>query len=177
MVQDRKSFKQVYEKDHKKTNYVETMMHLLKANVGTGCFALGASFKYGGIILGPILLCFIAVITVHAQHLLIKCADFLKNRNDQETPLSYSETIEGCFLNSKSEKLSKLAAPMRKICTSSICIAQLGFCCVYLLFVASNIKELGDFYGSNLSLHVWITIAVVPIWMSVMIRTLKVLGE
>jgi amino acid permease len=72
------SFKEVYEKDHKKTNYVETMMHLLKANVGTGCFALGAAFKYGGIILGPILLCFIAVITVHAQHMLIKCADFLK---------------------------------------------------------------------------------------------------
>lgn len=172
-----KSFKNVYEKDHKPTSYLETMMHALKANVGTGCFALGAAFKHGGIILGPILLAVIAIICLHGQQMLVKSADFLREKNNLEVALTYAETVEMSFLNSNSEKWRKWAPAMKKICNVFICLTQFGFCCVYLLFVASNIKEIGDFHGIVWNIHVWITIAVVPIWLSTMIRTLKILGK
>lgn len=175
--QDVKTFQKVYEKDHKKTSYLETLMHLLKANVGTGCFALGAAFMYCGIILGPILLCIIGLINVHAQHLLIKCADHMTLQINIDTPLSYSEVMEMILLTSSSKTTRKFAQIIKKLCTTFICTGQLGFCCVYLLFVASNIKELGDYYGIKLDIYTWITITVIPIWMSTMIRTLKVLGR
>ncbi|KAF7275726.1 hypothetical protein GWI33_011330, partial [Rhynchophorus ferrugineus] len=52
------------------TSYVETLMHLLKGNVGSGIFAMGDGIKNAGIILGPIVVLILGVICTHCQHLL-----------------------------------------------------------------------------------------------------------
>lgn len=46
-------------------------MHLLRGNIGAGMFGMGAAFKHGGIILSPILTLFIAIVSVHNQHVLV----------------------------------------------------------------------------------------------------------
>jgi hypothetical protein len=133
------SFQELIDQNHPPTSYLETMMHLLKGNVGTGCFAMADAMRNGGIILGPIMTLIIAVICVHAQHMLIKCADFLKAEKKLEIPPSFAETVELSFLNSKSEKWRKWGSPMKKVCNIFIVITQLGFCSVYVLFVGSTL--------------------------------------
>lgn len=54
-----------------KFRYIETLMHLLRGNVGAGIFGMGDGFKNGGIVLGPILTVLIGVISVHCQHVLV----------------------------------------------------------------------------------------------------------
>lgn len=55
----------------KATSYVETLTHYIKANLGTGFFAMGDAFKNGGLILAPILTLFIGIVALHTQHILV----------------------------------------------------------------------------------------------------------
>lgn len=51
--------------------YVETLMHLLRGNIGAGMFGMGDAFKNGGIVLAPTLTIMIGLIAVHCQHVLV----------------------------------------------------------------------------------------------------------
>jgi solute carrier family 36 (proton-coupled amino acid transporter) len=179
MIQRRNAAKleNFHQGSHPPTSYIETMMNLLKGNVGTGCFALPEAIKHGGIILGPIFILIIGFIAVLAQHMLIRCAEFVKERHKLHLRPDYAETVELSFLNSNSERWRKLAPTMKTICNIFICITQLGFCCVYLLFVGKSFKDVSDYYEVVLDLHLWIFIALIPVWFTVMIRTLKIIGE
>lgn len=53
-------------------SYGETLIHMLKGNIGPGAFSMGDAFKNGGIILSPILTLFISLISVHNQHILVR---------------------------------------------------------------------------------------------------------
>uniref|UniRef100_T1GGR6 Amino acid transporter transmembrane domain-containing protein n=1 Tax=Megaselia scalaris TaxID=36166 RepID=T1GGR6_MEGSC len=53
------------------TSYAETMMHMMKGNVGAGLFAMGDAFKNGGIVVSPFLTLILAVICVHCEHILV----------------------------------------------------------------------------------------------------------
>lgn len=60
----------------KQTSYLETLTHYVKANLGTGLFAMGDAFKNGGLFLAPILTLIIALVALHTQHTLV-CILFL----------------------------------------------------------------------------------------------------
>jgi proton-coupled amino acid transporter len=171
------SFQEASLHDHPPTTYLETMMHLLKGNMGTGIYGMADAIKNSGIILGPILTLIIAVICVHAQHMLINCADFLVAQNNLVIPPTFAETVELCFMNSKSEKWRKWGPPMRKACNIFIVVTQLGFCSVYVLFVGKNLKDVVGFYWIDFDIHIWITIGLIPVWLTTLIRTLKFIGE
>lgn len=49
----------------------ETLMHLLRGNIGAGIFGMGDAFKNGGIIVAPILTVLIGLVSVHCQHTLV----------------------------------------------------------------------------------------------------------
>lgn len=53
------------------TSYGETLMHLLRGNIGAGVFGMGNAFKNGGLLLAPILTVTIGLISVHCQHVLV----------------------------------------------------------------------------------------------------------
>lgn len=163
--------------EHPPTSYLETMMHLFKGNVGTGCFAMADAVKNGGLILGPILTLFLGVICVHAQHVLLQCASKMKIKHKMEVKPDYAETVELCFLSSDNERWRRLAPAMKSICNVFICVTQLGFCCVYFLFIGTNLKQVLDYYGFNLSVNVLVTLALIPIWLSALITNLKYLGN
>lgn len=171
------SFQEFSLHDHPPTTYLETMMHLLKGNIGTGVFAMADAMRNSGILLGPVLTVIIGVICVHAQHMLIKSADFLKAKNNLLISPNFAETVKMSFLNSKSEKWKKWGPPMKLICNIFICLTQLGFCSVYLLFVGKNLKDVFEHHGVSMDIHVWVTIGLVPIWLTSLIRTLKIIGK
>lgn len=159
------------------TSYLETLMHLFKGNVGPGCYAMADAVKNGGLILGPILTLLLGIICVHAQHILLQCSAKMQARHQLESKPDYAETVELCFKSSSSERWRKLAPTMKTICNIFICVTQLGFCCIYFLFISTNLKQVLDYYGCYLNINVLVTIVLVPIWLSALITNLKYLGE
>lgn len=159
------------------TNYLETLANLFKANVGTGCFAMADAIKNSGILLGPIATLTIAVICIHCFHILVKCSEYIMKINNMTSRPDYAETIELSFAISKREKFKKYSKLIRKICNIFICLTQLGFCSVYLVFVGRSAKLLLDYYGVNLDIKIVVTIIFIPIWISALLRKLKHIGK
>lgn len=159
------------------TSYLETLMHLFKGNVGPGCFAMADAIKNGGLILGPILTLLLGIICVHAQHILLLCSTKMKERHQLTTSPDYAETVELCFLSSNNEQWRKLAPTMKTICNVFICVTQLGFCCIYFLFISTNLKQVLDYYGLYVNVNVLVTLVLIPIWLSALITNLKYLGN
>ncbi|GBP00953.1 hypothetical protein EVAR_68898_1, partial [Eumeta japonica] len=50
--------------------YLDTLLHIFKANIGSGLLAMGDAFKNGGLVFATIMTAFLGVICVHAQHQL-----------------------------------------------------------------------------------------------------------
>ncbi|XP_076384401.1 proton-coupled amino acid transporter-like protein acs isoform X2 [Megalopta genalis] len=157
------------------TSYLETMMHLFKGNVGSGIFALGDGFKHAGLLLAPPLTIFLGVICVHAQHVLLKCnAEVTRRVNDPTATSGFAGTVEMCFATGPLS-LRKYSVFMRKMVNIFLCVTQLGFCCVYFVFIGTNMKQVLDVYGIQLDVHQHMAVVLIPIMLSTWIRNLKYL--
>ncbi|XP_024872726.1 proton-coupled amino acid transporter 1 isoform X1 [Temnothorax curvispinosus] len=160
---------------HHPTSYLETMMHLFKGNVGSGIFALGDAFKNAGLLLGPPLTIFLGIICVHAQHILIKCNEEVTRRvGDGIYANGFAGTVEMCFATGPIG-FRKYSTFMRKLVNVFLCVTQLGFCCVYFVFISSNMKQVLDAHGIEMEVYEHMAVVLVPIMLSTWIRNLKYL--
>ncbi|XP_070508032.1 proton-coupled amino acid transporter-like protein CG1139 [Chironomus tepperi] len=157
------------------TSYVETLANLFKGNLGTGCFAMADAIRNAGLVLGPTLLTIIAIICIQCFKMLINGADYIMKANELTSRPEFAEVVELSFLVNKSDnaKWKKCAAIAKTICNVAICITQLGFCCVYLIFVSSSIKLILEHYEIYVKLSVLMTIVLIPVWLSILERKLK----
>uniref|UniRef100_A0A182N1B3 Amino acid transporter transmembrane domain-containing protein n=1 Tax=Anopheles dirus TaxID=7168 RepID=A0A182N1B3_9DIPT len=192
---------------HHKTSYAETMMHLFKGNIGTGCYAMGDAFKNGGLVLATVLTLFIGIVCVHCQHVLLNCAELMQERKrEQEAaasqldsngngkapangkpteaplpapavsePLDFADTVALCFAYGP-PPVRPWAPAMRHAVNIFICVTQLGFCCIYFVFISSNFKQIADRYGLVLDVHLHMALLVVPIVLTSIITKLKFLS-
>ena len=138
---------------------------------------MAEAIKNGGIILGPILLASLAIICVHGQHILMNCSDKMRTEFNLAKRPDYAETVELCFSNSSNEGLRKRSGLIKTICNVFICVTQLGFCCTYFLFIATNIKNVLDYYGYHFELTMLVVMCLVPIIFTSLITNLKYLGK
>lgn len=164
-------------KEQEPLNYLEALMHILKGNIGTGCFAMAFGFKNSGILAGVICSVGISLISLHVQHILLRCADYIKSKNNLDIPPDYALTIEACFSCSENEIIRKSAKTFKNICNLFICLTQFGFCCVYLIFVADNVTQVLENHGIKINIHIMQIIVFVPIVISCLILQLKYIGE
>lgn len=157
------------------TSYTETLMHLFKGNIGSGLFAMGDAIKNAGLIVGPIIVLILGIVCVHCQHLLLNAAKKMEEKTGVGASPDFAETVDLCFKNGPTP-LRKYAPYMGKLVNIALFITQLGFCCVYFVFISTNIKQVADYYGYPLDLHIHMLLILFPILLTSLVRNLKFLA-
>ncbi|XP_021190190.1 proton-coupled amino acid transporter-like protein pathetic [Helicoverpa armigera] len=158
--------------EHPTSNF-DTLIHLLKGNIGTGILAMPDAFKNAGLIIGVFGTLLMGTICTHCMHMLIKCAHELCIRS-QKPALGFSEVVEDSFALGPIS-VRPYAKTMKNIVSVFLVITQLGFCCVYFLFVATNLQDTMHFFHINLSVHAYLALLFPPILALAMVKNLKYL--
>uniref|UniRef100_A0A182R0H3 Amino acid transporter transmembrane domain-containing protein n=1 Tax=Anopheles farauti TaxID=69004 RepID=A0A182R0H3_9DIPT len=158
--------------EHPTTN-LDTLMHMLNGNLGTGILAMPDAFKNAGLYVGFFGTLAMGVICTHCMHLLVRCSHELCRRYGRPS-LSYAE-VGYCALDSGPTWAQPLATSFRRLINTFLIVMQLGLCCVYYLFVAVNLRELLEYLGVHVSILTILGYLLVPLVLMNMVRSLKLL--
>ena len=165
----------VVENRRLQTTYIESLIHLFKANIGPACFAMGEAIKNSGLILGSCLTVTLSTVCVYQQHVLIKCSDIMKEDFSLEKRPDYAETLQLSLMSN--ENWRQHAKIMKRICNIFLVLTQFGFCSVYFLFIGNNVKNVMDFYEYDIELNWLMVFSLVPIILTSLITNLRYLGK
>ncbi|KAB7497803.1 Proton-coupled amino acid transporter 1 [Armadillidium nasatum] len=158
------------------TSDFETLIHLLKGNIGTGCLAIPQAFMNIGLWGGVIGLPVIGIISIHCMHLLLRSSRELCWRSGKDA-LNYEQTAEMCFHHGP-ERVRPWSKIFFRVVQTFLIITQIGFCCVYLVFVSLNLYQAMEcmFGGTSLGPISYMGIVVVPLIFLCFLRNLKLLA-
>ncbi|XP_022900307.2 proton-coupled amino acid transporter-like protein CG1139 [Onthophagus taurus] len=156
------------------TSNSETLFHLLKGSLGTGILAMPNAFHHAGYILGFIGTIVIGVICTYSVHILIKAEYELCKRNKKPS-LTYPATAGAAF-NEGPELLKKIARFAPHIVNTFLLIYQIGTCCVYIVFIAENVKSVVDQYDDQIQLELYMLMFLLPLILLNYIKNLKFLA-
>uniref|UniRef100_A0A672FW08 Solute carrier family 36 member 1 n=1 Tax=Salarias fasciatus TaxID=181472 RepID=A0A672FW08_SALFA len=120
------------------TSFFQTLIHLLKGNIGTGLLGLPLAVKNAGLVLGPISLLVMGIIAVHCMRLLVQCSHHLSAKMSRQS-LTYGEAVQYGMENVT--WLRRHSQWGKRTVNLFLIITQLGFCCVYFVFLSDNIKQ------------------------------------
>lgn len=121
-----------------KTSEIQAMMHILKANIAVGVLAMPSAFKNVGLWLGLLLVPLIGATCIHCMNILIQCHNHLCDKFNYEA-LDYDQ-VAALGLACGPKLARRLAKRAHVIVLTLLMFTQVGFCCVYILFVAENIQ-------------------------------------
>ncbi|XP_060581828.1 proton-coupled amino acid transporter 1-like [Ruditapes philippinarum] len=182
------------------TTNMECLMHLLKGMIGTGILAMPVAYKNGGLLaiwqkcimqsialfMMPVsgknvslaVVSIIGIICTHCMHILVLSGNELCRRT-QNSHLDYASVMEKAF-ETREDRLKNWSKFARNLVNAFLIITQYGFCCVYTVFVAQNIKQVAE-YKDTQSLHaldpkIYIIIVSAFLIPYVMVKSLKALA-
>ncbi|XP_064482211.1 proton-coupled amino acid transporter 1-like isoform X2 [Ornithodoros turicata] len=122
------------------TTNCETMMHVLKGNIGTGVLAMPSAFANAGIVVGSIGILMMGLICVHCMHVIVKCNHILSRKLGCRS-LDFAGVAENAF-SLGPQSFRKFSGAARAAVNVFLLLTQFGFCCVYFVFVAASIQEM-----------------------------------
>ncbi|KAG9508934.1 Proton-coupled amino acid transporter 1 [Fragariocoptes setiger] len=157
-----------------RTNFGQSLMHLIKCNLGTGLLAMPAAFANCGLIYAFIGLPVLAIIATYCVHLLIKSAQYLESKIDSDN-IEYAELAKSSFKVGPSW-MRRCSGFMCKMVDATLIISQMGICCVYLVFIVDNVSKVLSTYNIHLPQMVLFGAALPVTLLLSYIRTLKKLS-
>ncbi|KAG7483996.1 hypothetical protein MATL_G00044590 [Megalops atlanticus] len=120
------------------SSFSQTLIHLIKGNIGTGLLGLPLAVKNAGLVLGPLSLLVMGIIAVHCMNVLVRCSHCLSAKKGKPF-LTYGEVLEYSMENIS--WMSRHSIWGRRLVNVFLVITQLGFCCAYFVFLSENIKQ------------------------------------
>lgn len=107
-----------------KITVLAVIVHLLKGNIGPGAMSLPSGFSKTGIYAAPVYFIIVALVSTYNMDLLLYC----KRIVSPTRPMSFGEVA------------GKILGPRGKLLIDVFLVGtQLGICCVYFTFIATNI--------------------------------------
>ncbi|TYZ62105.1 hypothetical protein PybrP1_000917 [[Pythium] brassicae (nom. inval.)] len=107
-----------------KLSVAAVVVHLCKGNIGPGAMSLPNGFSQAGIYAAPVLFVVVALVCTYNMDLLLRC----KRAVGPTTPMSFGDVGR------------EILGPKGKLLIDVFLVGmQLGICCVYFTFVATNI--------------------------------------
>ncbi|XP_076316005.1 proton-coupled amino acid transporter 2-like isoform X2 [Tachypleus tridentatus] len=160
------------EKRFHKTTNCETLMNFLKGNTGAGILALPNGFMNAGLLVGTLGIPFMALLCTHCMHTLVHCSRHLSSKLGQDS-LDYSKVaLYACKLGPA--PIQKYGRTARRIINVFLMVTQFGFCCIYLVFVSTNIMQVVlDYTDVNISVYGYLTILLPFVLLLTMFRNLR----
>ena len=166
----------VQDQNNNATSNFETMTHLVKGNVGPGILALPQAFKNAGLWVGLGLMPILGAICILCMQSILQCSKEISRRHNLPA-LSYEETAEMCFKHGP-RGFQGWARPIRNIIITFVFLTQLGFCCVYIVFVSLNFTQALEYFfnGHGPSQSVVMAYMIIPVLILCYIPSLKYLA-
>lgn len=124
---------------------MDTLIHLLKGSLGSGILAMPLAFANAGLFFGLFCTFAIGAICTYCVHILVKSAQELCRRTKVPS-LGFAEVAEAAFLAGP-EGFRPWAKFAKASINMFLVIDLLGCCCVYIVFVSKNVKQVVDFYA------------------------------
>ncbi|KAH9402589.1 hypothetical protein TYRP_016119 [Tyrophagus putrescentiae] len=126
--------------DNERTNYGQTLMNLMNGIIGSGILSMPIAFLNGGWLVACIVTPLIGAISCYCIHLLLSVNVYLTAATGKASPYDYHEMAEYAFLLGpkrlrRFSKFARLAVIWTIVCT------QVGACCVYYVFIATNFRK------------------------------------
>lgn len=117
----------------------ETLVHLVKCSLGTGILAMPQAFARAGLATGALATVLAGVLVTHCLHVLVR-AQYAACRRRRVPLLSYPAAMEEALLAGP-RPLRRAAAASAAAVDVFLVVYQLGICCVYIVFIADNVKK------------------------------------
>lgn len=151
-------------------------MHLLKGCIGSGVLSMPFAFAHAGLWFGLIATIIIGAICTYCIHILVACSHVLCVRAKIPS-LRFGQIGEVAFQIGP-DRVQKYANTASFLIDMFLVLDLLGACCVYTVFVASNLKQVIDYYNPDFHINVryYICMLWVPLLLINSVRVLKFLA-
>ncbi|KAI6214802.1 Amino acid transporter, transmembrane family-containing protein [Aphelenchoides besseyi] len=148
----------------------QALIHLIKVMMGTGLLSLPMAFNWVSFFFFVI-----CAICTYCCRQLVHSSRYLCRKKGVDR-MDYANVMRSA-VEIGPEWIRSYGYAAKNLVNGNMFVAQLGFCCVYFVFMADNLKQ---FFDETSEIHrsqaFWIGILLVPILALCTIRQLKVLA-
>ncbi|XP_017788095.1 PREDICTED: proton-coupled amino acid transporter-like protein CG1139 isoform X1 [Habropoda laboriosa] len=182
-LEDKKKSVQEYEEDYDPYNHrvvqhpttsLETLLHLLKGSLGTGILAMPKAFHNSGYGIGIVATIIIGLFCTYCIRILVS-SEYELCKRKRVPSLTYPATAEAA-LSVGPRPLRPLAKASVHIINLFLMVYQLGSCCVYTVFVATNLKLALKSTLPDIDVRLYMLAILLPLILVNWIRNLKFLA-
>jgi proton-coupled amino acid transporter len=119
-----------------------SLMNVIKGNIGTGLLSMPAVVHRAGLVLGTVSIFLMGILATYLMRMLVNISHDVCTRHGLDRHnMDYTETVFQVMKHGP-RPLRKYKGIIKHIVNVFLIITQVGFCCVYVLFISSNIVDL-----------------------------------
>ncbi|CAB3258822.1 unnamed protein product [Arctia plantaginis] len=155
------------------TSNMDTLIHLLKGSLGSGILAMPQAFSRVGLIMGCIATAVVGILITHCLHVLIR-SEYEACKRRHIPNITYPMTMI-TLIKDGPKPFRPFANCLAILVDVFLIVYGLGTCCVYILFIADNLKKLVDPHY-QMPIEYYMLIILIPLILLNLITNLKALA-